>query len=419
MDIKRNLYLEKLINHKHNDRIKIITGIRRTGKSYLLNKIFNKHLLDTGIDNSQIIKIALDDRKNKKYRNPDICYEYISNLINKQPSKMHYILLDEIQMMDEFSDVLNGFLHFDNVDVYVTGSNSKFLSKDVITEFRGRGDEIRIHPLSFSEFYSASNKDFIDAINEYYTFGGLPYILSLKNYEDKVSYLKNLFTETYIKDIVERNKIKNDKELDILIDIISSSIGSLTNPQRISNTFKSSDKTNITAPTIKKFLDYLKDSFLIDEAKRYDIKGRKYIATPIKYYFEDVGLRNARLNFRQQEETHIMENIIFNELKIRDYSVDVGVIQIKEKDNNQKYHYKQIEIDFIAQKSSKKYYIQSAYNMPTKEKENQELRPLIKTNDSFKKIIIVNDNIMLKRNEYGVVTISLKDFLLNSNSLDL
>ncbi len=403
----------------HNERIKIITGIRRSGKSFLLNKLFKEHLIQTGVNESQIIQIALDDRKYKNFRNADYCYDYVANFVNQNKSSMHYLLLDEVQMMDDFSDVLNGFLHIDNIDVYVTGSNSKFLSKDIVTEFRSRGDEIRIYPLNFKEFYAVKKSDFSDALKEYYTFGGMPYLLRLSNYEDKVNYLKRLLTETYIIDIVERNHIKNDAALETLISIIASSIGSLTNPQRIANTFKSKENLTISAPTIKNYLDYLKEAFLISEIKRYDVKGRKYIGTPSKYYLEDIGLRNALLNFRQQEETHIMENIIYNELKIRGYSVDVGVVEIREKNGAGEYRQKQIEIDFIAHKGSIKYYIQSAYRLPTEEKKAQEERPLISVTDSFKKIIIVNDNIMLKRDEKGLVTMSIKDFLLNDNSLDL
>ncbi len=419
MIIERDYYLNKLIKSMNNEQIKIITGIRRCGKSFLLNILFKKYLISIGIKEGQILQIALDDRKNKKFRNADFCYEHVANLAQKHKSIKYYLLLDEVQMMNEFSDVLNGFLHIENLDVYVSGSNSKFLSKDIATEFRGRGKQIKVYPLSFKEFYSAKNTTFSDALNEYFQYGGMPYMINLKDDEDKVEYLKNLFSETYIKDIVERNKIKNDLELETLIDIISSSIGSLTNPQRIANTFKSINKSTISAPTIKKYLDYLKDAFLISETKRYNIKGRKYIGTPSKYYFEDIGLRNARLNFRQQEETHIMENIIFNELKVRGYSVDVGIVEIREKTNNSKYQQKQIEVDFIAYKGSKKYYIQSAYHLPTDEKKIQEERPLLNIADSFKKIIITNDNIILKRDDKGLVTMSMKDFLLNDNSLDL
>ena len=304
--------------------------MRRCGKSYLLFNLFKQYLIDQGVKLDHILEIAFDDRKNKKYRNPDKCFEYIDATIDKSSLDYYYILLDEVQLMKEFSDVLNGFLHIPNVDVYVTGSNSKFLSKDVVTEFRGRGDEVKMYPLSFAEFYSVYGHDFEDAWNQYYTYGGLPYILSLEEPTEKVNYLQNLFDETYIKDIIERNNIRNDRELKVLIDIIASAVGSLTNPQRLSDTFKSAGKTEISAPTIKRYLDYLQDAFIITSAQRYDVKGKRYISTPMKYYFEDIGLRNARLNFRQPEETHIMENILFNELRYRGYVVDVGLVDFRE-----------------------------------------------------------------------------------------
>ena len=417
MIIKRPKYLDKLISHKHNKRIKIITGMRRCGKSFLLFELFKEYLKNDGTSENNIIEIQFDDIKNKKLRNAEKCYEYITSRINNSEN-IYYILLDEIQMLDDFVDVLNGLLHIKNIDIYVTGSNSKFLSSDIATEFRGRGDEIQIHPLSFSEFYNSQSLEWEEAWENYYTFGGLPYILELNNDEDKIVYLQNLFKETYLQDIIERNKIKNTQELESLVDILASSVGSLTNPQKLSNTFQSSLKTRISAPALKKYCDYLQEAFLIKEAKRYNIKGKKYINTPIKYYFEDIGLRNARLNFRQQEENHIIENIIFNELRYRGFVVDVGVIEIKEKNAEMKYEKKQIEIDFIANQGSKRYYIQSAFAMPTIEKKLQEERPLKKVNDSFKKIIVVKDNIKLKRDDYGIITIGLKEFLLNNNSLD-
>ncbi len=419
MIIKRDIYLNRLISHKHNGRVKIITGIRRCGKSFLLFNLFKEHLFEQGVKSDHIIEIAFDDFRYKKYRDSDKCFEFVDSLIKKDSSEKYYILLDEVQLMDEFVNVLNGFLHIPNADVYVTGSNSKFLSKDVATEFRGRGDELKIYPLSFSEFYSAYGHSFEDAWNQYYTYGGLPYILKLEAPNEKIQYLQNLFIETYIRDIVERNAIRNDTELGILIDIIASAVGSLTNPQKLSNSFRSTGKTKISAPTIKKYLDYLQDAFLIAPAQRYDVKGKKYISTPMKYYFEDIGLRNARLNFRQQEETHIMENIIFNELRYREYVVDVGLVELREKGNNGRYHQKQVEIDFIANQGSKKFYIQSAFHIPTSEKKIQEERPLLNVDDSFKKIIVVKDNILMKQDEKGLITIGLKDFLLNPNSLNL
>jgi len=416
MEIKRDRYLERLINHKHNGLIKVITGIQRCGKSYLLFELFKKHLTEQGVDQSHIIEIALDDRKYKELRNPDACYKYVSGLISD--SKMYYILLDEVQLMDEFEDVLNGFLHIKNADVYVTGSNSKFLSSDVITELRGRGDEIHIYPLCFSEFFTVFDGVWDDAWNEYYTFGGLPYVVLLQSAEEKTRYLVSLFRETYIKDIVERNRIRNDSELEELINVVSSSVGSLTNPQKLSDTFKSKKRVSLSAPTIKQYLDYLQEAFIIDKALRYDIKGRKYINTPSKYYFTDVGLRNARLGFRQQEENHIMENIIFNELKVRGYLVDVGVVDMLEKKDDGKYISKPVEVDFIANQGSKRYYVQSAFTLPTEEKRIQEERPLLGIKDYFKKIIVVKDNIMLKRDDNGVVTMGIKDFLLNQDSLE-
>lgn len=411
MLIQRDLYLQKLIDRKHNGLVKVVTGIRRCGKSVLLFDLFKQHLLDDGVPEDHIIEIKLDDRANKALRDPDACYEYVRSRVG---AGQYYVLLDEVQLMPEFEDVLNGFLHIKNLDTYVTGSNSKFLSTDIITEFRGRGDEVRVHPLSFAEYHAASDAAWDDDWNEYSTFGGLPHITTLKSDDDKASYLQRLFSETYLRDIIERNGIKNDDELSHLIDIIASSVGSLTNPQKLERTFKSVKKVQISAPTIKRYLGYLEDAFMISQAKRYDIKGRKYINSPLKYYFEDIGLRNARLNFRQQEETHIMENILFNELIIRGYQVDVGVVDFTEKGKR-----KQVEIDFVANLGSKRYYIQSAFALPTEEKRAQEERPLLSVGDSFKKIIVVGGNRKLSRDEYGIVTMGLKEFLLNPNSMDL
>ncbi|WP_156286071.1 ATP-binding protein [Oceanivirga salmonicida] len=419
MIIKRDLYLNKLITHKHNGRVKIITGIRRCGKSFLLSNLFKKHLLYEGVKLSNIIEISLDDIKYKELRNPEKCYKYVTDLIDENNKEKYYLLLDEVQLMTDFEDVLNGFLHLDNIDVYVTGSNSKFLSKDIATVFRGRGDEIRMFPLSFSEFYNSQNENFETAWEKYYTYGGLPYILTIDDEKEKIYYLKNLFEHTYLRDIVDRYNIKNDMNLSILVDIIASNIGSLTNPQKLSNTFKSEVKIDISMPTIKKYIDYLEEAFMVCGIKRYDIKGKKYINTPMKYYFEDIGLRNARLNFRQIEKTHIMENIIFNELRYRGYLVDIGMIKIDEKNSLGKYERKQIEIDFIANQGIQKYYIQSAFNLPTSEKEKQEKRPFLNIADSFKKIIIVKDNILIQKDDNGIITMGLKEFLLNPNSLEL
>lgn len=414
MEIKRDFYLNKLISKIDNHLIKIISGLRRSGKSFLLFNIFKKYLLDNGIKPNQIIEIQLDLLSQRHLRDPFKMLDFIKEKINDE--QKFFILIDEIQMCDNFVDLLNELIHYQNLDVYVTGSNSKMLSKDILTEFRGRGDEINLKPFSFSEIYEQFD-NFDMAWEFYYTFGGLPLVINQKSDQERKLYLESLFKETYIKDIKERNKIKFDKELDELLNILASSIGSLISISKIANTFKSKG-ISISENTIKQYLDFLEDAFLIKKAQRYDIKGKKYINAPLKYYFTDLGLRNAKLNFRQQEETHIMENIIFNELCKREFLVDVGVIEINEKQNN-KYIKKQIECDFVINKSDLKYYIQSSYRIDTDDKRAQEIRPLINTNDSFKKIIIVKDNIKLKRDEYGIITISLKEFLLNGNSLDL
>ncbi|MEG1168252.1 MAG: ATP-binding protein [Gordonibacter sp.] len=411
MVIARSGYLQKLIDRKHNGLVKIVTGIRRCGKSYLLFTLFKQHLLSSGVPEDRIIQIQLDDRQNKALRNPDACDEFVRSRIGEG---QHYVLLDEVQMMPEFEDVLNGFLHIENLDTYVTGSNSKFLSTDIITEFRGRGDEVRVHPLSFAEYHAAINENWDDDWNNYATYGGLPYVALLKADNDKAAYLQRLFTETYLRDIIERNKVKNDGELSDLVDIVASAIGSLTNPQKLENTSKTVKRVAISAPTIKKYLGYLEGAFIITPSKRYDVKGRKHISTPLKYYFEDIGLRNARLNFRQQEETHILENILFNELIVRGFQVDVGIVDITKGGQR-----KRVEIDFVANQGSRRYYLQSAFALPDAEKRAQEERPLLAVGDSFKKIIVVGSNVKLSRDENGVVTIGLKEFLLNPDSLDL
>lgn len=418
MIIPRDRYLERLVARKHNGLIKIVTGMRRCGKSFLLFKLFREHLLSEGVPESHIIRIELDDRRNKRLRDPDACLEYVTGLLKEEG--MYYLLIDEVQFMTEFEDVLNSFLHIENLDTYVTGSNSRFLSTDIITEFRGRGDEIHVRPLSFAEYCSVyPDIAWDDAWNMYHTYGGLPYAVLLDKAEDKALYLKRLFSEVYLKDIVERNKVHNSIQLGVLLDIISSGIGSLTNPRKLENTFKSDGSISISAVTIKQYLDYFTDSFLMEKAERYDIKGKKYISTPHKYYFSDLGLRNARLNFRQQEETHIMENVIYNELRMRGYSVDVGVVEINERTPAGTYVRKQIEIDFVANKGSRRYYIQSAFALPSSEKAAQEERPLKNVPDSFKKIIVVKDNIMLRRDDNGITTMGLKQFLLDPDSLDL
>lgn len=418
MQIQRDEYLNKLIEHKQNGLIKVITGVRRCGKSYLVFRLFKEHLLKEGIGKDHIIEIVLDDRRFKRLRDPDACLEYVTS--KAAGPGTYYVLLDEVQLMEDFEEVLNSFLHMDNVDVYVTGSNSKFLSSDIVTQFRGRGDEIRVYPLNFREFYSSEKfASAAEAWKEYYTYGGLPFILNLEKEGDKVSYLQRLFKETYLKDIIDRHHIQNDIQLEELLNIISSSVGSLTNANKLANAFKSKEKEELSAPTIKRYLDYLEDAFIIEKAMRYDIKGKRYINTPYKYYFVDVGLRNARMNFRQQEENHIMENIIYNELKVRGFSVDVGIEEINEKDGSGQYSRKQTEVDFIANKGSRRYYIQSAYELSSEEKIYKEERPLKAISDSFKKIMVVKDDIMVKRDDSGIVTIGLLDFLLNKDSLDL
>ena len=417
MEIKRDRYLNLLISKKHNGLIKVITGMRRCGKSYLLFTLFKDYLLSEGIEKSHIIEIAFDAYENKQYRDPDVLYPYLKEKI--KDDGMYYVLLDEVQLLGEFEAILNSLTRMKNVDVYVTGSNARFLSKDVITEFRGRGDEVHMYPLSFAEFMSVYPGTKQDGWNEYMLYGGLPLVLSFTTPDQKIAFLKSLFEETYISDIVGRHNIRNKAELEELLNILSSAIGSLTNPEKLSATFRSVKNKKISSNTIKKYIDYLCDSFLIDSAVRYDVKGKKYIDTPVKYYFTDMGLRNARLNFRQLEETHSMENIIFNELKIRGFNVDVGVIM--QYDTNEKGNSirKQLEIDFVCNKGSKRYYIQSAYAIPDQAKMEQEQRSLMLTGDFFKRIIITKDTPAPYYNENGVLIMSVYDFLLNENSLDI
>ena len=417
MDIKRDKYLNDLINRMHNGMIKVVTGIRRCGKSYLLFNIFKNCLLEHGVTASHIITIELDQRKNKKYRDPDTILDYIESLI--EDDEQYYIMLDEVQMLQEFEEVLNSLLHIRNADIYVTGSNSKFLSKDVITEFRGRGDEIHIYPLTFKEFMEAYDGDMYRGWAEYVVYGGLPLTVTMKTEEQKISYLTNLFKETYLKDIIERHHIEKTQELEDLVNILASAIGSLTNPPKIEATFKSAIQSTISLNTIRQYIEHLEDAFIINKANRYNVKGRKYIGTPLKYYFEDVGLRNARLGFRQVEETHLMENIIYNELRSRGYTVDVGVVEKRGTDENGKEYKNQLEIDFVANLGSKRYYIQSAFSMPTEEKRIQEKASLVNVNDSFKKIIVVKDVVNVTRDEDGITTMSIYDFLLKENSLEL
>ena len=417
MEIKRDVYLNKLIRKENNGLIKVITGVRRCGKSYLLFNLFYNYLIEKGIDEDHIIEVALDDRSNKDLRDPDNMLKYVKERITDKQT--YYIILDEIQLLDEFEDVLNSFLHIKNADVYVTGSNSKFLSSDVITEFRGRGDEIRVYPLSFREYTSVFDGTTDEAWDDYFNYGGLPLTLMYDTPEDKSNYLISLFNKVYLSDIVDRHKIRNQDELDELVNILSSAIGSLTNPTKLAKTFKSVKNKVISDKTLKKYIDYLQDAFLISKAVRFDIKGKKYINSPAKYYFEDVGLRNARLNFRQTEENHIMENIIYNELRVRGYHVDVGVVEVFGKNQENKTTKKQYEVDFIATKGSEKYYIQSAFSISNIEKLQQEQNSLVNINDSFKKIIVVRDNIKVRRNDYGIVTMGICNFLLDKNSLNI
>ena len=412
-EIKRDIYLNRLIDRKENGLIKVITGIRRCGKSYLLDPLFKNYLLDSGVKENHIIKLELDKEENSKYLNPHELNSYIKSQIKDK--NMYYILLDEIQLVNDFESVLNSFLYERNFDVYVTGSNSKFLSSDIITEFRGRGDEIKVFPLSFSEYVNAFKGDKVEAWNEYILYGGLPLILSKKTDEEKAKYLKDLFEQTYVKDIIERNNIQRFDIIDSIINILASSVGSLTNSQKIYNTFVSNGEKEISLNTINSYIKYIEDSFIVNKSNRYDVKGKKYILTPQKYYFSDIGLRNARLNFRQQEENHIMENIIYNELIVRGYNVDVGVVEIRDEDKNRK----QLEVDFVCNLGNKRYYVQSALNLETREKTIQEERPLMNINDNFKKIIVVKDNIKHWYTEEGILVIGVQEFLLNQNSLDL
>lgn len=430
MEIKRDYYLNQMISRKNNGLIKVITGIRRCGKSYLLNTIFYHYLLENGVDENHIIRFAFDSaddlsligenlikiEKSKRRVDPEKFMMYIRSKITD--SKMYYLLLDEVQMLDCFEAVLNGYLRKDNMDVYVTGSNAKFLSKDVITEFAGRGDEIHMYPLSFSEFMSVYKGDKYEGLSEYMQYGGIPLIVLREGANNKIVALENLFHEIYMRDIYQRNRIRNQGELEDLLNILSSSIGSLTNPEKLKNTFRTVKKSRITANTIKKYLDYFEDSFLIESAQRYDIKGKSYIETPKKYYFSDIGLRNARISFRQIEQTHIMENIIYNELRMRGYNVDVGVIPIAEKNKKGSVIRKQLEVDFVCNLGSARYYIQSSYSIPDEVKRAQEIRPFRKIDDSFKKIIITKDIVPAQYDENGILTLNIYDFLLNPSSIE-
>ena len=417
MKIGRDVYLNKLISKRHNGLIKVVTGMRRCGKSYLLFNLFKEYLVNEGVAENHIIEIAFDSFENKRYRDPEVLFPYIMEKMSDE--RMYYVLLDEVQMLDDFESVLNSLGRKQNVDVYVTGSNAKFLSKDIITEFRGRGDEVHMYPLTFGEFMSVYDGDKQEGWRDYVLFGGIPLVLGFETADQKSDFLKSLFEETYISDITGRNNIRNKAELEEILNILSSAIGSLTNPSKLSATFKSVKNKSISKDTIIKYIDYLRDSFLIDSAIRYDIKGKKYINTPSKYYFTDLGLRNARLNFRQVEETYVMENIIFNELKVRGYNVDVGVVVMNEVDKNGKKIRKQLEVDFVCNKGSKRFYIQSAYALSDKEKMEQEQRSLVNTGDGFKKIIITKDAVAPLYNEEGILVMSVYDFLLNPDSMEI
>ena len=417
MEVSRSDYIKRLSSKRGNGLVKIVTGVRRCGKSYLLFNLFRKHLIADGVPDNHIISLALDDYANKRFLNPDELYNYVRGRITD--SSPYIILLDEIQLVPEFESVLNGFLRIPNADVFVTGSNSKFLSSDIITEFRGRGDQIKVYPFTFAEVCSVSDKGADDVWREYVRYGGMPLAEFAGTYEEKEEYLKNLFDQVYISDIVNRHHLRGRDEMGELVNILASSIGSLANPLRLSNTFESERKIKLSQFTISSYIDYLEDSFLISKAHRYDVKGKKYIGTPLKYYFTDVGLRNARLGFRQQEENHIMENVIYNELLHRGFSVDVGVVPVQESDALGKQVRKQLEVDFVANKGSQRYYIQSAFEISSKEKMQQETHSFLNISDSFKKIIIQRQAVIPWHNEQGILNIGLFDFLLNPGSIDL
>ena len=430
MEISRDFYLEKLIKRKNNGLIKVVTGIRRCGKSFLLNNLFYHHLLESGVDTDHIIRFAFDSAddlhligesliqmdKEKRGADPEKFTAYIRAKV--ADDGMYYLLLDEIQMLDCFEAVLNGYLRKENMDIFVTGSNAKLLSKDIATEFAGRGDEIHMYPLSFSEFMSVYHGDKYAGLSEYMLYGGIPLVVLRDDAGDKAAALENLFSEIYIRDICRRNRVRNVGELEDLLNILSSAIGSLTNPEKLKNTFKTAKKSRITSATIQKYLTFFEDSFLIESAQRYDIRGKAYIETPKKYYFSDLGLRNARINFRQFEQTHSMENVIYNELRMRGYHVDVGVVPIAEKDAEGKVTRKQLEVDFVCNLGSSRYYIQSAYSLPDEAKRTQEIRPFRKIDDSFKKIIVTKDVVPPYYDEYGILTLNIYDFLLDPKSLE-
>lgn len=415
--IERSKYLDELVSLRGNGMIKVVTGMRRCGKSYLLFELFASWLRQNGVTDDHLIMVDLEDYENKEMRNPDRLYHYVKSRI--VDNDRYYIMLDEVQMLSEFEDVLNGFLRINNADVYVTGSNAKFLSKDIITEFRGRGFEVRMFPLSFSEYMSAYKGSKQAALNDYMIYGGLPQIMAYHTEEQKVKFLKSLFDETYIKDIKDRHNIRKDDDLEELVNIMASGVGTLTNPNKLANTFKSEKKSAISYDTIKDYIDYLCDAFIIEKSTRYDIKGRRYVNSPFKYYFMDLGLRNARINFRQTEKTHLMENLVYNELRIRGFNIDVGVVPVIKRDKEGRQQRSTLEIDFICNMGSRRYYIQAAYRMETEEKQIQEQASLINVDDSFKKIIIVGEETSVTRNWHGITTMSIYDFLLLPNSLEM
>ncbi|MBR6402152.1 MAG: ATP-binding protein [Eubacterium sp.] len=416
MEIKRDKYLDDLKDRMHNGMIKVVTGIRRSGKSYLVFSIFKSYLIGEGVSENHIIEMEFDRKENAKYRDPDALLDYVKEHISDKGD--YYVLLDEVQMLKDFEEVLNSLLHIKNLDIYVTGSNSKFLSSDVLTEFRGRGDEIHVYPLTFQEAMQNYKGDIYHGWAEYVTYGGLPLVWGMRTDQQKIKYLTDLFEKTYISDIIDHNGIEKTEELETLLNVLASAVGSLTNPTKIEATFKSVLKSNISRNTIVQYLGYLKDAFIINEANRYDVKGRKYIGTPLKYYYEDIGLRNARLGFRQVEETHLMENAVYNELLSRGYAVDVGVVETRKRNQEGKQEKRKLEIDFVANMGSQRYYIQSAFQIPDQEKERQEKESLNNVDDSFKKIVLVRDVVKISRDEKGIVTMSIYDFLMDKNSLE-
>ncbi len=416
MEIKRDKYLEDLKDRMHNGMIKVVTGIRRSGKSYLVFTIFKKYLINEGVNEDHIIEMEFDKIENAKYRDPYTLLDFVKEQIKDKED--YYVLLDEVQMLEDFEEVLNSLLHIKNLDIYVTGSNSRFLSSDVLTEFRGRGDEVHVYPLTFQEAMQNYKGDIYHGWAEYVTYGGLPLVWGMRTDQQKIKYLTDLFEKTYISDIIDRNGIEKTEELESLLNVLASAIGSLTNPTKIEATFKSVLKSKISRNTIVQYIEYLKDAFIINEANRYDVKGRKYIGTPLKYYYEDLGLRNARLGFRQMEETHLMENAVYNELLSRGYAVDVGVVETRKRNQEGKQEKRKLEIDFVANMGSRRYYIQSAFQIPDQEKERQEKESLNNVDDSFKKIVLVKDVVKISRDEKGIVTMSIYDFLIDKDSLE-